>query len=227
MFELTIATCVGQSLEIEEMKKLLEEDVVSCGGVILSHLLDGKANLTLAVPSSSKDFIKAKVIDLIADYIVSIYKYQYLRDNISFYFVNEQNIDTLIKALAEFDKSTDIDLIKKNIVFRDIILIDSIYYFKLGELKKRWKDIADLVSDNLPNLVAGDCIIDMLKFLIATTPPRTDEIYIINDDKNLILIKNNKLSHDRLFFDLRSKSLEQDLVTKLISLVYMPKLCTN
>ena len=113
-----------------------------------------------------------------------------------------------------FDKQTDIDLVKKNLVIDNNIVIDSLYHFKLIELKNRWQDIVDLISQNLINLIAGDCLKDMLKFLIASSPAKIENIYI-SDNDNKIKLFNNDIN---ISIDKKYKNYEEKIISKLINL---------
>ena len=216
MFELTISSSCSESFLIERLALNLDPIIKDVGGVLVFGLFEGRAAMTLAAKKEKKDYIKSIVISEIADVIVSHYKYNFLMNSIS--YSNESEKETLVKALTEFDKSTDKDLAIKNITFSNNILLDSLYHFKLKDLKDRWVNIADLVSNNLPSLIAGDCLIDMMKFLIKQSPPKIEELYIIDNDDEVLLIKGNLTSKCNLSFKKSSKSFERDIIDNLISL---------
>ena len=218
MYELTISITFSKSKMIEHIAKDLENEVKLVGGMIVCGLFDGRASLSLAVPSKDKQFIKAKVLDIISEKIVTNYKYEFLNENIISGQISQSDRITLIRALSEFDKSTDIDLVKKNLIFSNNIVIDSLYHFKLGELKSRWKEIAELVNISMPNLIAGDCLIDMMKFLIAASPTKTEDIYLVENIDSIHITDN--ITKSEINFSLKkvSKNIEEKLISKLIYL---------
>ena len=217
MYELTISVSYQKYFLIENIAKSLENDIKISNGVMICGLFDGRACLSLAVHDNNKEFIKSLVLDVVSDTIVTFYKHEYLNENVSSNIISSTTRETLIKALSEFDKATDIDLVKKNLVFNNAIVIDSFYHFRLNELKIRWHEISELVNNNLPNLVAGDCLSDMMKFLISAGPIKTDEIYIINKNE-FLLLKGKELGLHTIKFRKKSKDTEQKLITALISL---------
>ena len=205
MFELTISSSCSESFLIEKLSINLDPIIKDAGGILVFGLFDGRATMTLAVKREKKEYIKSVVISEIADVIISHYKYKFLMDRIS--YSNEDEKETLVKALTEFDKSTDKDLAIKNIIFSNNLLLDSLYHFKLGEL----------ISNNLPNLIAGDCLFDMMKFLIKQSPPKIEELYIMDNKDEVVLMKNN-LSYGGLCFKKSSRTFERDIIDNLISL---------
>jgi len=217
MYELTISVSYQKYFLIEHIAKQLEDEIKSVNGILVCGLFDGMATLSLAVKEKDKDFIKAIVLDSVSETIVNFYKYEYLNDNIQVNLISESKKETLVRALTEFDKATDIDLVKKHLVFTNNIIIDSFYYFRLSELKERWQEIALLVNNNLPNLVAGDCLSEMMKFLISAGPIKTNEIYIVSKNDN-ILLKGRELGEDSIKFNKNSKDIEQKLISTLICL---------
>lgn len=216
MYELTISISYQKYFLIEDIAKSLEHDIKLTNGIIICGLFDGRACLSIAVKDNEKEFIKALVLDVVSNHVVSYFKYEYLNDHINNSLVKE-NKKTLIKALTEFDKQTDIELVKKNLVFNNNIVLDSFYHFRLTELKKRWAEICELVNINLPNLISGDCLDDMMKFLISSGPIKTDEIYIIEKNDYLVL-KGKILGESVIKFNKKSKDTEQKLISALISL---------
>ena len=223
MYELTISIGLNDSKLIECITHELESYVKLIGGVLVSGLFDGRATMTLAVQDKDKNFIKSKVLCVVASEVVSYYKFKFLSENISeFNMLDSKKRSALIKALAEFDKDTDTNIVKKNLVFTNSILIDSLYHFKLGELKERWNEIAVLVSSSMPNLLAGDCLDDMLKFLIASSPSKIGEIYIVEKEDNMLLVSGKYES----IFNKSMDNIEEDIISKLIGLspekIYIP-----
>lgn len=218
MYELTISIFYNRSNIIEQIATELENEIKLSDGLMVCGLFDGRAQLSLAVKQSKKDFIKAKILCVVSDALVSNYKYEYLNEHIYENLIKEKDRNSLIRALTEFDKTTDVDLVKKNLVFNNQIVLDSLYNFRLQELKNRWKDIVELVNNNLPNLVASDTLCDMMKFLIASSPVKTDEVYIGENSDLIYLIDNLKNARLNFKWERSDNEVEQKLINQLIKL---------
>lgn len=219
MYELSLESSFSHFEQLENIKKQVAEFVSGCGGVIVSGIHCGRGVVTLAVPSENKDVIKCIVLEKVAETLVSIYKHKFFDKHINSSFLSDEIRSTLIVALSEFDKNTDVEIAKKNIVFSNYLILDSLYYFKMNELIARWRDVVLLVNANLPNLVAGDSVVDMMKFLIGTLPSKTNEVYLtMLDDSKYQLFIHDKRAKDKRIFNTKKDDFEQSLISELISL---------
>ncbi|MBQ9790091.1 MAG: hypothetical protein IJW24_00665 [Clostridia bacterium] len=219
MFELTIESNYLHEDAVLAAKNFLLPTVQDMGGVIVCGNTHGRIQIALAVPISKKHVIKSIVLDVAADAIVSIFKRQHLDDAIHGAFLSSETRSSLLSALSEFDRETDVNLAKKHLVFSNCILLDSTYFFKMQELRDRWDEVAVLVSNNLPNLIAGDAVIEMMKFLIKTTPSKTPEVYLsLLDDGKLSVVSKNPQRSCLQLFDKTSEDFEEKFISFLISL---------
>lgn len=219
MYELTIADSAQNITHLEKLKEQLMPYIEDSSGVIILNVMNGYSYLSLAVQEENKNIIKSITLDFVARIIVDTQKKEWLNDLIVHGFTSRQNRQTLISALSEFDKDTDIELCKKNLVFDDYINMLSVFAFKMQELKSRWDDIAQLVNNNLPNLAIGDALVDMMKFLLSSIKPKTPEVYIIDNGEEIALINGSKLPDTTMRFNKNAENIEQEILESLILLL--------
>lgn len=204
MWEIIISTNKGHASSIDYIFNTLQEDVVAASGIIIKQFSCGRAKVSIAVKKEDKEYVKARLADAISETIVDCYKYEFLLNNLKLPLSNEVTKKALIKALTVFDKKTDKELIEEELVLKKELYIDSFYHFCLGELKNRWKDITDLISDNVNGLMLTDTFLDLLKFLIKTTEAEREEVYVtlgsgkidILDDAMKSVLKENLMEDD-------------------------------
>jgi len=140
----------------------------------------------------------------LADCVVVYYKFKYLKENLIVPKLNAVSNDAVCKALAIYDKITDVEYALDSLEFQNELNVNSYYIFKLGELRIRWEEICKLFYYNLPELVASDAFLELLKYLLSITEPTIKSVYIscceneiyIKDEDGFILVEPVKLYQD-------------------------------
>lgn len=165
MFELTISTSLDKQLCISNLYKKLLPEIKNMSGVAIKENSNGRSSVSLAVKKEYGEFFKAKILDAIVEIVVNEYKFNFFKDNL---IVSSQKIiyNSFIKAISIFDADADREYIKKQIDFSGKILIDSLYNFKLQELKQRWQKTVDIIELN--GIIKNEStILDILKYLTS------------------------------------------------------------
>lgn len=152
MWELTLNFSQDKSHFMDFLYSKLEGQVKFCGGVIIRSTRAGRVKISLAVPRKQKDYFVLLLLELVSEVITQDFKFEYLNTNLGTIIPNELTRAAFIRALTVFDKQTDKDLIKKQLVFENELNIDSFFYFKLGELTQCWQEICVLVRENISAL---------------------------------------------------------------------------
>lgn len=214
MFEFTIS-CNENSVVTNYIYAQLKSVVDGLDGIIIKqnqHKLD---NVCLAVSKKHADYIKAAILDVVSDCIISLYKQQHLQNSICINIKNQVAYNAFIKALVVFDRQTDKDIIKKNLVLEKKLNIDSYYNFKLEQLKNRWNDIAAIVNESIPIMLKDKSVIDITKYFIDSTQKEIQELHLLLN-KSTITIKIDNEQSD-LDFD-TSKDYVSDVLTEIIAI---------
>ncbi len=217
MWELTLNFSQDKSHFMDFLYSKLEGQVKFCGGVIIRSSRAGRVKIGLAVPRKQKDYFVLLLLELVSEVITQDFKFEYLNTNLGTIIPNELTRAAFIRALTVFDKQTDKDLIKKQLVFENELNIDSFFYFKLGELTQRWQEICVLVRENISALQASGSLAGLLKFLIKTSDIGYDEVHIIKRKGRFVLTDKSSRPIHALFEMCDNKS-QADTIGDLILL---------
>ena len=209
MYELTLSASLSNSLMIEHIKSHIKNQIEENSGIIVSMLHMGKAMLTIAVPKNIENVVKDKIISLVAQEIISSYKREIFNDLISSSTMTEESLNIIKYLVYSYENSIDEEIIKKNILLEDFLDIDSVYYFKLGESRKRWTSSALTVKNNLSQLLCFYDFPSLCKFLLEGKQSTCDNIHIMvkNDEVVIVghqknIIKSIKIDSQKLYFSL-------------------------
>ena len=197
MFELSISTTSDKQHYICDIFDKLKKEIKSDGGVSLQFNYRGRSYFSIAVSDKKKEYYKSKILDYIVFMIIDDYKFGYYKQNLSF---TGQNIisQSFLKAISIFDSELAGDFIKRQVEFKGEILIDSLFYFKLGALLEKWKKTAFVINQN-QILSSSESMIEVLKYLTMSS-------------ENYLVTANITICKKQIKFDsaLKSKSFKKD-----------------
>lgn len=197
MFELTISTRLDKQSYISKLYKSLIDEIKSVSGVAIKQNFKGRSYFSLAVKSEDKDYFKAKILDFIVYMIVDDYKYNYFKDNLENL---QENIvfESFLKAVCIFDEDIDREYILKQINFKEEILVDSFYYFKLQMLRDRWQKTVGIIKFN-QIINSKNSMLEVLKYLVAMSEclVQKAEVFISKKQVKLRLVqKTSRFQND-------------------------------
>jgi len=178
MFEITISTTKSKSADISFLIERLRPMVKNVKGIMVCEEFEGRSKLAIAIKKEKKVKCLPLIYDAVAEVIIKDYKEEFLRENLKLEMNNEVSKYAFIKALTMFDKSSDKLIIKKQLTGCEEIVIDSLYNFRLWELTKRWREIAELVSENSSYLIMSGTFLELMKFLILTNETIESEVHL-------------------------------------------------
>lgn len=218
MFEITVSTSKAKYKDIDFIFNFLKSKIIMMKGIIVSEEFEGRVKTAIAVPDDKKDYALSLIFDAIAEAIVRDYKYEFLKNNLKIRSCEKVIESSFIKALSLYDKTTDKEFIKKELKPSSEILIDSFYHFRLWELEKRWKSVAELMSENASYLFMSGSFMDLMKFLVLSSDIETGEVHIFKGEGNIYCNeKNGKELFNMIYIDKDENSLI-NVLSELISL---------
>lgn len=167
MFELSISTTIDKQHYIAELYDKIKDEIKKEYGIIVKFNYLERSYLSIAVAEKKKEYYKAKIIDHIVFMIIDDYKFNYYRTNLS---LLKQNIisQSFLKAISLFDSEFDSEFIRQQIVLKNEILVDSLFYFKLRPLLERWQKTAQIINQN-KILCSTESMIEVLKYLTMSS----------------------------------------------------------
>lgn len=218
MFELTLSTCKAKQKDIDFVYSLLKNKIKSVKGIIVCEELDGRTKVAFAVPESEKDYAISLAFDAVSEAIIKSYKKDFLKRNISLQTGNKIAENVFISALSVYDKQSDKDFIKKELKPTSEILIDSFYNFRLWELEKRWKNIADLMSENASYLSVSGSFLDLMKFLVLSNECEEKEVHIRKGEGNVFCSAGSGKELFNMIYDTSDDNFIINILSELISI---------
>ena len=167
MFELSISTTSDKQHYINDIFDKLKDELKADKGVGVKYNYGGRSYYSIAVLEKKKEYYKSKIVDHIVFMIIDDYKFNYFKENLLF---TNQNIisQSFLKAISIFDFQMDGEIIKSQIELTKDVLVDSLYYFKLGPLLEKWKKTAFIINQN-HILCSSESMIEVLKYLTMSS----------------------------------------------------------
>ncbi|MEG1582004.1 MAG: sporulation protein YtxC [Clostridia bacterium] len=215
MYETTLICTSNEQIILKSIKSSLENEIKNMGGIITIYNSNDKSCLCLAVPFKEKILIKNKIKRIIATQITIDKKYNYFKEHICVKTSDPVLKEAFYKALAVFDKETDIEIIKEELKWTNKLFIDSFYNFKMFELYDRWHDISLLVTENLNRLQLSGSFTELIKYLIKENNDTIAELYIRFNDSCAEIFTNDKGNLVRA--NSTDNSGKQELISYLIT----------
>ncbi len=195
MFELTISTALADSEYISNFYNKFKGEIKRNSCLIEKINYFNRSYVTFAIKKELKDYFIAKILDEIVYIIIDRYKTKFFEERLN---AENQNVlfQSFLKSISIFDGDIDKECIVKNIEFSGQILIDSLYHFRLQELKSRWQKTIDMILLNGIHK-QNSSMIDIMKYLTTMSENTVQNAEVEIIDKNLKIkffekIKNYK-----------------------------------
>lgn len=218
MWEYTITLPKVSKAKLTNLHQDLSKQCKQFAGVATIINFNQSQQILLACPLYNKNLLKPKVIEILANFILLHFKYDYLVSNFKFKVSNDINIKAFIKALVVFDSDVDKEIIKHHLKRYANIDLNSFYYFKLKPLRIKWNELVNLANDNFGYLMSTDTFVELLKFIISNLDYRTKEVNISFKDNAYELSGLNGEPIDDVLLGDTTDYGDSFLITALITL---------
>lgn len=178
MFELSISTTIDKQKYISDLHKKLFLEVKRDGGIAIKQNYRKRSYFALAVPETKKEYYKSKLLEHIIFMIIDDYKFNFFKENLNL-VKSGLIVEPFLKAISIFDAEIDKDVIKTQVDLSGEVLVDSLFYFKLQMLLRRWQKTTDIINQN-QILASNSSMIEVLKYLtrMSDNLVLSTEIYI-------------------------------------------------
>lgn len=185
MFELTISTALADSDYISKFYEKIKDDIKRNSCLVEKVNCFNRSYLTFAIKKELKDYFIAKILDEIVYIIIDKYKFNFFKESLD--CQNEKVLfQSFLKAISIFDAETDREIIVKKIDFSNNILIDSLYHFRLQELKVKWQKTIDLILINGVHK-ENSSMLDIMKYLTGVSENSVQNAEVELSNKNLTI----------------------------------------
>lgn len=185
MFELTLCVSFERQKYIAEFYKTLLPVVRNDEGIIIKHNSGGKSYLSIAVSDTKKEYLKSKVLDFVTKVIEKDFKYNFFKEKIDVKTCSDLT-EAFFMAISCFDEDIDKEEISQTIEFSGEIIIESLFYFKLQNLTKRWLKTAEIINQNLI-MASEKSMSEVLRYLCEISENNSVFVDLYFKDKQIEL----------------------------------------
>lgn len=182
MWEVEIVASQTNKRIINYIYKMMKSYVQDKSCVLTTFENEEEIKILFACALNKKDYYLEMIKLCIIDYIINVYKYEYLIKNIDNFMKDEVKFKSFIKLLSLYDKNTDEQALKNSIQIDNSFYVDSFIKFRLTPLVNHWKELCNLAIENFDYFMSNDTFMDLMRFLIATMEESCEKIKIIERD---------------------------------------------
>lgn len=179
MWEVELCCDIENKRIINYIFKMMKAYVNDKSCVLTTLETDDNIKILFACALGKKDYYVEMIKVCIIDYIINVFKYEYLIKNISNFMKDDISFKSFIKLLSLYDKQTDEQALKKSIKIDKCFYIDRFLQFRMTPLITHWKEFCVLASENFDYFINTESFLDMMRFLIATMEESCDKIKIL------------------------------------------------
>lgn len=204
---------------IDIAKKLyisLKSFCSSHGGVVTTYERCNNISIMIACENCDENRFKHYINNIISDVICEDFKLKFLEENLNLPALDEVSKKAFMQALLSFDKESDKYIVQKCINLENSIDIEALYFFKLNNLRQKWKELVQIANDNKAYLSSNETLVELLKFLVDNLELKNDTINITQKNGKVIFYDiNYKLIKQN---DINEKDIDSTIISSLIAL---------
>ena len=191
-------------------------------GIVTTYERCGKISILVSCEKCDEMRIKHYIEQLISEVICVDFKLQYLKENLELPNLDSVSKNAFMQALLSFDKESDKYIIEEQLNLESSIDIEALYFFKLTNLREKWKELVGIANDNKTYLSSNDTLVELLKFLVDNLELKCEAINLMQKDNKLLFYDTNfnLLGQN----DISEKDIDSTIISSLIELA--PK-CVN
>lgn len=194
MYEVTISVPKNQEYLLAHVKEQTATALAEMDGIATDLTDKHRCYFSVACSDTFRFQLKRLVSDSVSDAVALGYKNLYVRKCLK---VNNGNFfqNVLINTMCVFDKAYDRQIISKIIDADKPMFIDGYCNFRLDLLKRKWKEIAKLVSDNNYILQDSKMILEFLQYLLESVSSKVSNLSLTLEKDGFLMYdsKNNYL----------------------------------
>ncbi len=197
----------------------LKSFCVEYGGIVTTYERCGNISILVSSDKCEENRFKHFIVNLISDIICEDFKILYLEENLNLPNLDSISKNAFLQALVSFDKESDKYIVNKLLKLEGSVDIEAFYFFKLGMLRDKWKELVQIANDNKAYLSSNETLVELLKFLVDNLELKTETINLIQENGRVVFYDTN-------FVPLKQSDLDKgDIDSTIISdlIAFAPK----
>ncbi len=186
MFEVTISVPQSEEYLLSYIREQTLSAINEMDAVSTDVKECARCYFSVACSDTFRFQLKMLVLDNVAEVVSMGYKNIFMHDCLN---VRHGNFfqNTLINTMCVFDRSSDKQFLSKVIDVEKPLFIDGYLNFKLGNLKSKWQDIANLLIENKFVLNDTELIMEFLQYLLESVSCKTQHLSITIEEKDFFM----------------------------------------
>lgn len=199
MWEFTIILPLDKEYLATKIFNFIKKLTIKFGGLVTIYK-EIDIQILIACEKLNRPLFQTNLSNYLIDVILEDYKLEYLHNNLNLKTFDKLKSEAYYNALLYFDFENDRDILRKNLIFKNKIIIESLFNFKLQDLTTKWKNLCLINSQNSGYLLYNDTFYEFLKFLIDNLENTYDEINIYYKNSSYYIFdkNNNELQEELL-----------------------------
>lgn len=186
MYEATVSVVKENSHLLDFVKAQLVPFAREVDGLTTDIEEDKRNYFSLACTDTYRFQAQRRLTESVSHVLSLGYKNVYVRNLLK---INENNFyqNVLVNTICLFDNEYDKQIVSRVIDSDSNVYLDGYYNFRLGAIKKKWKEISNLVSDNFYVMTDNTLVIEFLQYLLESTPSRVKQLSVSFDNGSFTL----------------------------------------
>lgn len=186
MYEATVSIVKENSHLLDYVKGQLVPCMREIDGITSEMDEERRNYFSLACADTYRFQVQRKLSESVAQALSLGYKNVYVRNLLK---INASNFyqNILVNTICLFDNEYDKQIVSRVIDTDNTLCMDGYYNFRLGAIKKKWKEIVSLVSDNFYVMSDNGLIVEFLQYLLESTPSKVKQLSVSFDNDSFTL----------------------------------------
>lgn len=218
MWELNISIGSDRAEALKGIESRIRPYVAPGNGVMIFDRAGSRSYLTIACEEQGKAALIEELKEAVSDIITVQFKQHYINRHSRLPKGNRINYNAFLRALVAFDREWDRELVFKNLYFKNELLLDGFFNFRLKELKAKWQEVCDLASNNSGYLEYHDTFTELLTFLVKTIDSKAGRVTVKKEGAEYALYGEDNEPLDRAKLSLDKTITDETLLSNLINL---------
>jgi hypothetical protein len=172
----------------ELLLKKLEEIMEEFNAYIVVKEMCGRRYAKVHSKKESLDDVMLLIKDIFCDIILINYKYLFFRKHLAVKISDKQLENLFFTSVMLYDKDYDQTLLDIDGIAERELTIDGIMRFCIGDLLTRWKNIAEILSENFYGDSDREAIYEFIKHIVYSMPSNAEEVNVYRTGSGYVIM---------------------------------------
>lgn len=190
MYEATVSIEKENSHLLQYVKDKLSPCIAEIDGIISEIDEQNRCFYSVACCDTYRFQVQRKINEIVAQVLTLGYKNIFIRNLLK---VDKDNFfqNVLVNTICIFDSDYDKQIVSREIDVDKALYLDGYYNFRLGTVKKKWREVTKLVSDNFYVLSDNSMVVEFLQYLLESTERKVKRLSVSMDGNTFSMYGSN------------------------------------